>query len=182
QALLPVHSRPEKMRQPRAIQRPSPATLLPPQSTSKPPVHCRSSTTARREVRARRNRVRPWRRFPTGVLLMGTGAKVGLGCVALALLAALWWSFGSEPAASTSTAAAGGSQATAAGSLAAAASSPAGNEREEVPASGAPPLLAEGRTAVRGRCVDENGKALPGCEVELRGRKVLERGGPDLRR
>ncbi|HLQ39034.1 MAG TPA: sigma factor-like helix-turn-helix DNA-binding protein, partial [Planctomycetota bacterium] len=117
----------------------------------------------------------------TGVMLMGTAAKLTLGGLAALLALALWmWSASGSPTMRpTATPIAQPS------ALAIEGSSPAGridrNQRSELAAANVTAVPADPRTVVRGRCVDEYGKPLPRCAVELRGRKVLDHGGPDFR-
>ena len=117
----------------------------------------------------------------TGVMLMGTGAKLAWSGVAVLLALAAWLWSGSGPSAmppaSTPIA-----QAPVPAIASDSGTRTDGNERSAAAAATATDLPADQRTVVRGRCVDEHDQPLPHCPVELRGRKVLDRGGPDFRR
>jgi len=103
----------------------------------------------------------------TGVLLMGAGAKLGLGGLAAALLAVAWWWGGergsdARPVAAVDPASAAAAQQSVAGDAA----DRTAPRREEL----ADPKAAVATVAVlRGRCVDTEGKPLAGCEVRARG-------------
>lgn len=114
-----------------------------------------------------------------GVLLMSLGSKLVLsGAATLVALAAWWWSSEAampEPRRVADAPVAVGPDPVGADLGVRTAET---NERHEVaPAPNAPEAAVQ--TSVRGRCVDEYGRPLPRCEVELRGSKTADGGKVD---
>jgi RNA polymerase sigma-70 factor (ECF subfamily) len=103
-----------------------------------------------------------------GAIVMGTGTKV-VGAAAAALLAVLaWLAFDHGPPAARPDAPRA-SNAALAPAEAAGADARAAERRELADLGRAPNTVGADRALVRGRCVDERGQPLAGCEVKLEG-------------